>query len=383
VLIRIQDGVPMIEASGRVTETGIVTSIAAVAPSASIMAPSLLNMVMRTRQPVVIHHTDEAFAMLLQRPLSGESCSILCLPLLRAGELIGVLYLENRQTPAVFTPVLVARLDLMASQIAIALDYARLYEQLIAANDARAGAERNLHVARAELVRNAHITVLANLAASIAHEINQPLGAIVASAEASLRWLNRAEPDIGRAQTGLQRVRKEGLRAAGIIRSLRALATQTPSVLEHIGVPDLISEMLAMLRADLMAFDIQVELQLDQDAVVVGDKIQLQQVILNLLNNAIEAMGAAPDGRRQLTVRTGREEGRLQIYVEDSGPGIAEDELESIFKPFYTTKESGLGMGLAICRTIAEAHGGSLTAARRPAGGSAFLIDLPVPVIPK
>lgn len=379
VLIRLRDGVPMIEGSGRVTGAGIVTSIAVVEPTASIIAPDLLNVVMRTRQPLVMNHVaDDAFSVLAPSASADAPCAILCLPLLRAGVLIGVLYLENQQTPGVFTPSLVARLELIASQIAIALDYAQLYEQLLAANNARSHAERDLHVARAELVKNAHITLLANLGASIAHEINQPLGAIVASADASARWLNRAVPDIDRAQTGLQQVKKEGMRAAGIIRSLRGLATQTPSVLEPIGVPELVSGVVGMLSTDLGAADVSVNLQLAPDAVVTGDRIQLQQVILNLINNAIDAMRAnGADARREITVATRRQAACWQIGVEDSGPGIGEEELERIFKPFYTTKDTGLGMGLAICRTIAEAHGGTLTARRLAAGGSAFVIELP------
>lgn len=383
VLIRISDGVPMIEASGRLTGAGIVTSIAVVEPTASIIAPGLLNVVLRTHQPVVINNAaDDAFSVLAQRP-SPAPCAILCLPLLRAGMLIGVLYLENQQEPGVFNPARVARLELMASQIAIALDYARLYEQLIAANEARSHAEKDLYVARAELVKNAHLTVLANLGASIAHEVNQPLGAIVASAAASLRWLDRPVPDIERAQAGLQHVKQEGMRAGDIIRSLRGLASQTPSVLAPVSVPALVSGVVGILGAELGACGISVDLQLAPEAVVVGDRIQLQQVVLNLVNNAIDAMReSGPRARRELTVVTRRADGFLQIVIEDSGPGISEEELARIFTPFYTTKDSGLGMGLAICRTIAEAHGGTLTASRRAAGGSAFVIELPVPVMP-
>lgn len=379
VLIKITDGVPMIEASGRLTKDGIVTSVAVVAPDQSIIPMRLLSMVLRTQRSVIIHDAlNEVLPIRGQREQGGALRSVLCLPLLRAGELVGLLYMENNLAPGVFNPARVLRLELMASQIAIALGFARLYEQLIAANRARTEAETHLHVARAELVRNVHRTVLANLAASIAHEINQPLGAIVISAEAALRWLNRGEPEIERIQAGLQRIRTDGLRAAGIIRALRGLAAKNASDLEKIQVAGMVSGVVAMLSDDFAAKDIEIGLLLEPDAVVIGDRVQLQQVILNLLNNAAEAMLGSPDClRRRLQVATRMTDRRLTISIRDSGPGIAEDRIERIFEPFYTTKENGLGMGLAICVSIAEAHGGTLAAVNHHGGGTSFILDIP------
>lgn len=378
-LIRFSDGTPTVVASARSTEKSIVTSIDVVEPNQRVVPMTLLNMVIRTKESVVINDAEsDAVSMRVQRENVAALRSVLCLPLLRAGELLGVLYLENNLASGIFNPARVLRLELMAPQIAIALESARLYEQLILESDARAAAERNLHAARAKMVENAHLTVLANFAASIAHEINQPLGAIVTSSEAAFRWLNRAEPDIARAQAGLQRVKKAGLRAAEIIRALRGLARQAPTEMETIDMPELISEVVALLSDDLVSNEVQISLALEPDVAVEGDKVQLQQVVLNLLKNAVEAMSEGSSCmQRELSVVTRVVDQQLQICIGDRGPGIADDDVERIFEPFYSTKDNGLGMGLAICRTIAEAHGGGLTAENREGGGASFLMVIP------
>ncbi|MBW9335402.1 GAF domain-containing protein [Herbaspirillum sp. RU 5E] len=380
VLVRMTQAGPMIEASSRLVEQRIQTSVALVEPTQGVIPLPLLNRVIRTRQAVSLHDAQsDAVSMRLQREDAAALRSVLCLPLLRGGELLGVLYLENNLAPGVFHAARLTRLELMAPQMAVALESARLYEQLIAESDARGAAERSLHAARTELVENAHLTVLANLAASIAHEINQPLGAIVTSAEATLRWLNRATPDIERAQDGLQRVRKEGLRAAGIIRALRGLARQAPAELDTIDMTELVSEVAGLLAEDISAREIDITLALEPRLAVEGDKVQLQQVILNLLKNASEAMSEQPPGHpRKLEISTHGTGQQVQLQIADSGPGLGGEQAERIFEPFYTTKESGLGMGLAICRSISEAHGGSLAAENRPGGGALFVMALPL-----
>jgi len=379
VLIRVADGAPLIEASGRLTADGIVTSVAVVAPDPAIVPMRLLTMVLRTQRPVVIHDAQEEVSSVRSAEgVSGALRSVLCLPLMRGGALAGLLYLENNLAPGVFHPARVQHLELMASQIAIALEFARLYEQLIDANQARTEAERHLHVARAELVRNVHTTVLASLAASIAHEINQPLGAIVTSAEAALRWLDRDTPDLERTRSGLQRIRTDGRRAADIIRALRGLAGNRAATLAHIDVADLILGVVDMLADELRAKGIEKTLQVGSGLVVMGDRVQLQQVILNLLNNAVDAMaGGAADVHRHLEVTARLASGAVEVVVADSGHGIAQDKLRHIFEPFFTTKDSGLGMGLSICASIAEAHGGVLRGDNNPAGGAIFTLRIP------
>lgn len=378
LLVRVSEGKPLVEASARFAGEGIVTSIAAVEPSDKIMPMPLLNTVMRTRQAIALHDAaTDGLSIRIEREQAVPLRSVLCLPLLRGGALIGLMYLENNLAPGVFDAARVLRLELMAPQIAIALESARLYEQLIAHSEARTSAERHLHAARAELVNNAHLTVLANLAASIAHEINQPLGAIVTSAEAALRWLNRAEPEIARAQSGLQRVRKEGLRAADIVRALRSLASQAPAVLQRLAVDQMVGEMLALLGTELAAGEVRVVQELAPGIAIDGDRVQLQQLILNLLNNAAEAMQEHASGLRELRVSVALVDDSARISIQDNGPGLSEEALERIFDPFYTTKDSGLGMGLAICRTIAEAHGGTLVASSTPGEGACFIVEIP------
>jgi predicted ATPase/signal transduction histidine kinase len=378
-LLRVTDGVAILEASGRLSADGLATSVADVEPGPEIMPMRLLNIVLRTRQSIVIHDAANDGVHFLQTKEVAGLRSVLCLPLLRADELIGVLYLENNRAPGVFNPARVLRLELMASQIAIALGSARLYEQLIRANDARTQAENNLSVARAELVKNASVTVLANLAASIAHEINQPLGAIVISAEAATRWLDREEPNIGRAKEGLQRIKTDGMRAAQIIRALRALAKKSAVNLENLSICEVVTGVVAMLSGDFAKHGVTTHVRLGPDCMVAGDRIQLQQVMLNLLNNAVEAMAHLPGNqRKELSIMTAPTASGISILVQDNGPGLPAADIERIFEPFYTTKGEGLGMGLAICMSVAEAHGGTLTAANNPAGGTTFALDIPV-----
>lgn len=379
VLISVNDGLPAVEASGRLTENGVVTSTSLVEPDQSIVPMKLLNMVLRTRQSIVIHDAiKEVSPLRVERREAKTLRSVLCLPLLRAEELIGLLYLENNLSPGVFNPARVLRLELMASQMAIALEFAKLYEQLIDANEARMKAESNLHVARAELVKNAHVTVLANLAASIAHEVNQPLGAIVISAEAATRWLNRDEPNLGKVQEGLQRIKADGVRAAEIIRALRALAKKQSTLFERVSLSELIRGVVHTVSEELRLKNVQINLQLQPKLVVTGDRVQLEQVVLNLLNNAIEAMLSCPaETVHKLSVITRQEDNRIKAVIQDNGPGIASDDMKRIFEPFYSTKTNGLGMGLAICASIAEAHGGTLTAFNAEPRGTSFVLELP------
>jgi len=379
VLINVDNGMPAIEASGRLTEKGVVTSTETVEPDQSIVPMKLLNMVLRTRESVIIHDASREVAHLrVQRQEAVTLRSALCLPLLRADELIGVLYLENNLSPGVFNASRVVRLELMASQIAIALGFARLYEQLINANEARMKAEGNLHAARAELVKNAHLTVLATLAASIAHEVNQPLNAIVISAEASTRWLNRGEPNIGKVREGLQRIKADGLRAADIIRALRGLAKKQATRLECVCISELVSGVVNTLSEELASKNVEMKLQLQPKLMIAGDRVQLEQVVLNLLNNAIDAMLSCPEATdHSLSVITCQEDNRPKAIIRDNGPGIPSEDMKRIFEPFYSTKKSGLGMGLAICASIAEAHGGTLTAFNVEPRGASFVLELP------
>jgi predicted ATPase/signal transduction histidine kinase len=380
VLVVMRAGAPVIEASGRVVGGKVTVTLGPAAATADAIPLPVLNSVLRTRETLVLADAMVDAPSIRASGASGRPLrSVLCLPLIRGGTLIGVFYLENNLAPGVFDATRTAVLEVLAPQAAISLETARLYAELIDENNRRAEAEAGLRIARSELARTSHLTVMGGLAASIAHEVNQPLTAIVTSVDASLRWLNRPTPDIGEAVAGLAHIRHNGLRAAEIIRALRALAKQAPAVLTPLYVDDVVRDVLALTRIEIDAHHVSLRTQLDADsAMVQADRVQLQQVVLNLVTNALDAMSTVPDGSRELVVTSARERDEVVVRVQDQGTGIAPEALNHIFDPFFTTKSQGMGMGLAICRSIMEAHGGSLEAQSRPAGGSVFVFRLPV-----
>jgi PAS domain S-box-containing protein len=238
-----------------------------------------------------------------------------------------------------------------------------------------------LHNAQAELARMARVTTMGELTASIAHEITQPLGAIVSSAGACLRWL--AAQKLEEARQAAARVVADGHRAGEIIARIRALAKKAPPQKEWIGINETIREVVALARSEVQRGGIALETRLSDDGhhvpLISADRIQLQQVILNLLMNAIEAMSSAADGPRDLLIRCGTDEAQgVLVTVRDSGPGLDPKVLDRLFDPFYTTKPHGMGMGLAISRSIIEAHGGRLWATANDDGGATFQFTLPI-----
>lgn len=379
LLLLMRDDKPVIEASGRVVGTQVDVTLRAAAPNEQLIPLAVLNSVVRTRQALVLADAAaDAWSLRTRRDGTAPLRSVLCLPLLRGGTLVGAIYLENNLAAGVFDEARVAQLELMSPQVAIALETARLYQQVIDEGTRRLTAEVSLRTARAELVKSSHLTLLANLSASIAHEVNQPLASIVTSADASLRWLNRPRPDTAEVEAGLQSIRQEGLRAANIIRALRTLAKQAPSHLLPLQVDDVVRDVLAMVRVDIDERGVTLSSHLAAASWVDADRIQLQQVILNLLTNALDAMDGTAVARKALSVSTSVAAAQVLVRVADRGPGIPDDSLPRIFDPFFTTKADGLGMGLAICRTIVEAHGGTLHAAPADDGGTAFECRLPL-----
>ncbi len=230
-----------------------------------------------------------------------------------------------------------------------------------------------------ELARVARITTMGEMAASIAHEINQPLAAIVNNANASLRWLGQDPPNVTRARSALERVVGDGARASEVISSIRALLEKSGQERVELDVNDLIREVMTFVRADLRNHGIAVQTKLAEGLPLVSAvRIQLQQVLLNLIANASESMAAVGDRARVLTVRSQKTDGcGILIAVEDSGAGIAQTDSERIFEAFYSTKPEGMGMGLSICRSIVEAHGGRITASAAGPCGSVFNVSLP------
>jgi C4-dicarboxylate-specific signal transduction histidine kinase len=231
--------------------------------------------------------------------------------------------------------------------------------------------------ARADLARTSQLTIMGGLAASIAHEINQPLASIVSHADASYRWLKREKPDIDEALKGLDSIRKNGLRAGEIIKALRALAKQAPSTVEDVDLTGIINEVLRLTSPEIQKNKVQVVTRLTEERNVVrADPIQLQQVILNLVTNAMDALSGVPEVERSISIDVSRVDNSWVVCVEDKGKGMDAETVKRVFDPFYTTKSTGMGMGLAICRSIIEAHGGSLNVASTVGKGTVFSFGL-------
>ncbi|MBP0496397.1 ATP-binding sensor histidine kinase [Pararoseomonas indoligenes] len=244
----------------------------------------------------------------------------------------------------------------------------------------RRATEAALRGARTELAQAAQAATMGELAASIAHEINQPLSTIVAQAGAVARWLGRPEPEIGEALAGLADIVQDGQRASDIVRSLRSLARQAPPDRRAVAMDALVRRVAGLVAAEveLKGTVVQQELAAPH-ATVLADPVQLEQVFLNLILNAAEAVGAMPEGPRRVAIASRHDAaaGAAVFTVDDTGPGIAAADLARIFDPFFTTKPTGLGMGLPICRSIVEAHGGWLECVSTGPSGSRFLLRLP------
>jgi PAS domain S-box-containing protein len=492
LLIAVRDGALALEAQAATSGNEIIVDRARVPIDTAALPGSILNYALRTHEVVILDDTGRP------NPFSDDAYirampagSMLCLPLIKQGQVVALLYLENSLAPGVFTPARVAVLKLLASGAATSLENSRLYRDLqeregkirrlvdsnivgVAiwelegrieeANDAflkmlgydrddlssgrmrwddlipadwRAASRRAMEQVRAagscevfekeffhkdgrrvpvlvgkaafvdtrtkaiafvldlterkrteealqraqlELVRMSRVMTTAELASSIAHEVNQPLGSIVASVGPCLRWLNARPPDLDNARRTLERIAQDGERASAIINRIRALVRREPPRQEPVDLNEVISEVIALTRDQMRNNDISLSTELAAELKpVVGDKVQLQQVMLNLIVNAIDAMSAMPDGQRRLAIVSVNDglDG-LRVEVRDSGPGIEPQRVEQLFEPFYTTKPQGIGMGLWISRSIIEAHRGSLWATANVPRGAVFQFSLPL-----
>ena len=256
--------------------------------------------------------------------------------------------------------------------------------------------EEALQKAQTELAHIARVTTLGELTASIAHEINQPLAAIVGNANAGLRWLSKESPDLNETREAIRRIIRDGNRAGDVISRMRALFKKAPMTRERFDINEAIEEVVALTQAEAQRSRVLVRSRLGGDLPpILGDRVQLQQVVLNLLINAMEAMSGVDEGSRELLVSTQRiadakvlssttgssapESSYVLVAVRDSGPGLLSGSLTQLFTAFYTTKPHGLGMGLAVSRSIIEAHGGRLEAFPNDGPGATFQFTLPVP----
>ncbi|KRR04463.1 hypothetical protein CQ10_17270 [Bradyrhizobium valentinum] len=241
-------------------------------------------------------------------------------------------------------------------------------------------AEEALRNAQAELAHVTRVTALGELTASIAHEVNQPLAAVIANAEACLRWLDNKSPDLAKARRSAEWVIEDGIRASEVIRRVRALAKKSEMEKALLNVNDVIQEVIALVQRKLSSHSVSLRKELAPSLpMVLGDRVQLQQVIINLVMNGIEAMEPVMDRPRELVIRSGQDEtGRVLVSVTDCGVGISAENANQLFNAFFTTKSSGLGMGLSICRSIVEAHGGRLSICRNEGPGATFQFVLPL-----
>ena len=228
-----------------------------------------------------------------------------------------------------------------------------------------------------DFASSAHLQVMGELTASIAHEICQPLLAIASNAVACMRWLQRENPVVSEAIEGLRDIRADCERAANIVAALRALTRQSPCNPQTVNVNDLILEAVRLHAPALAAGNVAVEIDLRADQLVIADPVQLQQLVFNLIANAMEAVAGRESPGAIVRLSSHSLQDGVQVSVEDNGPGIPVQDRQRIFEAFHTTKQSGLGMGLTICRSVVEAHKGNLYAEGSELGGAMIRFQLP------
>jgi len=224
------------------------------------------------------------------------------------------------------------------------------------------------------------VASLGELTASIAHEVNQPLGAVVANAEACLGWLDRESPDLNEAHAAIERIVRDGHRASDVIRRVRALIKRTDTQMVLLDVNEVVSEAVNIVEHELLRYRVSRRMEISRDLpAVLGDRVQLQQVLLNLLINSIEAMQPITDRPRELVIRSKQDETQqVQVTVADCGIGLSAESAHRVFDAFVTTKSSGMGMGLSICRSIIHAHGGQIWASPNEPFGATVQFTLPL-----
>jgi PAS domain S-box-containing protein len=240
-------------------------------------------------------------------------------------------------------------------------------------------AEEKLHKAQTELAHVTRVTTLGELTASIAHEVNQPLAAAVANAEACLRWLDRETPDLVAARRSVEWVINDSCRASEVIRRVRALAKKSDIEKVPLDVNDVVREAVVLVQRELSSQLISLRTELAPSLpMILGDRVQLQQVIINLVMNGIEAMQPITDRQLELVIRSDQDEmRRVHVSVTDCGVGISAEIANRLFNAFFTTKSSGMGMGLSICRSIVEAHEGRLSISPNEGPGTTVQFVLP------
>ena len=241
-------------------------------------------------------------------------------------------------------------------------------------------AEAALRQAQAELVHVARVTTLGELAASISHEVNQPIAAALTNAQAALRWLRFDPPELEEVREALGRIVRDAGRAGAVVQRIRNLVKKAPLPDDRVDINAAIREVIELTGSEAMKHGVLVRTELaDGLPLVRGDRVELQQVVLNLILNALEAMSALTEGPRELEIVTSRAESESALVaVRDTGPGLAPGVEENLFKAFHTTKAKGLGLGLSICRSIVDSRGGRMWASAKAPRGAVFQFTLPL-----
>jgi PAS domain S-box-containing protein len=492
LLILFPGNEPRIAAEATTGRGQVEVTLRQAAVSQAELPETVLHYVIRTRESVIL---DDGSA---QNPFSADEYisqkharSVLCLPMVKQAKLIGALYLENKLASHVFTPARISVLELLASQAAISLENARLYNDLqerearirrlvdsniigilivdsrgriVDANQAfldivgyaredlvsgrlrwrdltpaewrdaddraladlkaagtvqprekeyfrkdgsrvpvlvgatafgdgqdegvafvldlteRKHVEGVLRDAQTNLAHVMRITTLGELTASISHEVSQPLAAVVNAAAACQRWLGGTTPNLGEARRAVEWITKEANRASEVIRRVRALANKTDIEKAPLDVNDVVREAIALVQRELTSHLVSLRMEFAPALPMIpGDRVQLQQVIINLVMNGIEAMQSVTDRPRELVIQSDQDETQqVLVSVTDCGVGVSAENADRLFNAFFTTKPSGMGMGLSICRSIMEAHGGRLWGTANVPHGTTFQFTLPV-----
>jgi len=380
LLILARDGEPQIQAAAATGREGVEVVVGVRDVAASDLPLSMLHYVIRTREGVVL---DDAS---IPNPYREDSYvqsnavrSVLCLPIVSHASLMGALYLENSLTPYAFTSERVAVLEVLASQAAISLENARLFADVRQENADRLRAEEELRQAQADLAHASRVNTMGELTAALAHEVNQPITAAVTNANACLRFLSGETPDLEEAREAVTAIVQAGTRAAEIVSRTRDLFKKRIPKPERLEVDEVLRGTLVLLESEARRHGVSIRKGLAAaSTAIMGDRIQLQQVIMNLIMNSIDAMKDV-ESARELVVRSRRtDEELIVVSISDTGVGLPAQNAGRIFDTFFTTKADGTGMGLAISRSIVEAHGGLLWAETNLPHGTIFHFTLPV-----
>ena len=361
-----------IEAEAATTGDSVVVRVPEIPAAEAAVPDSVVHYVARTHESLIIEDASAENSFSADPYFREQQArSILCLPLINQAKLIAVLYLENNLAPRIFTPARMTVLKLLAAQAAISLENTRLYRDL----EKR---EVALQQTQAELAHVSRLTTMGELAASIAHEVNQPLVGVVTNASASLRYLDWDTPNLVETKEAIRGILRDANRAADVVSRMRSLFKRARPAKQPLNINEAIEEVVLLTRGEGRRNQVALQLELAENLpLVMADRVQIQQVVMNLILNGIQAMSAVSDRERVLTIRTKRGEGsKIRVAVQDCGIGIDPGDIERVFAAFHTTKPDGMGMGLSISRSIIESHGGELWATPNDGPGVTFRFSL-------